>query len=643
MSLYQELKRRNVFRVGVFYAVSAWLILQVADVMFGVLRLPDWTLTFVAALLALGFPLAVTFSWIYELTPEGIKKESEIERSESVTPQTGKRLDRLIIVGLVAVIAVLLVERFWSGGLDRDGGQQAVETPSAGFEGDRTPSRSVPGGRTPDDEASEGATNRSDPGASPDNLSIAVLPFANLSSDEENEYFADGLTEELLNALAQIGSLKVAGRTSSFYFKGRNEDLKAIGDQLGVANVLEGSVRKAGNRVRITAQLIKVDDGFHLWSDTFDRDLADIFAVQEEISTAIADALKVELGLRTAEAERPTDDLDAYELYLEAKARVSNRDGMEHAFELLKRAVELDPEFAEAWATLGQAYALGPYYGLVTFEESALLVEEATSRALALEPNLASALTARADMLRDSFEWEEAERLYLEALSQRPDDVEANSQYAQFLGRAGYIRDSLPYSRKARELDPLAAVHNTVYAANLVLLGEHEAAARALTKALEVKPDFDFAMLVRYRQLISLGRLEEAEPFMVDHLRVQGASDAVIEAARQALASTVAGEAIQAIEQIKATIALAEQEAVSGRWNYADTLTDLAALNGNWQLVMELKNRFSFIDWASQFAPLRDLPVWKTEARESDLVSFWRKRGWPQQCRPAGDDNFECD
>ena len=643
MSLYQELKRRNVFRVGVFYAVSAWLILQVADVMFGVLRLPDWTLTFVAALLALGFPLAVTFSWIYELTPEGIKKESEIERSESVTPQTGKRLDRLIIVGLVAVIAVLLVERFWSGGLDRDGGQQAVETPSAGFEGDRTPSRSVPGGRTADDEASEGATNRSDPGASPDNLSIAVLPFANLSSDEENEYFADGLTEELLNALAQIGSLKVAGRTSSFYFKGRNEDLKAIGDQLGVANVLEGSVRKAGNRVRITAQLIKVDDGFHLWSDTFDRDLADIFAVQEEISTAIADALKVELGLRTAEAERPTDDLDAYELYLEAKARVSNRDGMEHAFELLKRAVELDPEFAEAWATLGQAYALGPYYGLVTFEESALLVEEATSRALALEPNLASALTARADMLRDSFEWEEAERLYLEALSQRPDDVEANSQYAQFLGRAGYIRDSLPYSRKARELDPLAAVHNTVYAANLVLLGEHEAAARALTKALEVKPDFDFAMLVRYRQLISLGRLEEAEPFMVDHLRVQGASDAVIEAARQALASTVAGEAIQAIEQIKATIALAEQEAVSGRWNYADTLTDLAALNGNWQLVMELKNRFSFIDWASQFAPLRDLPVWKTEARESDLVSFWRKRGWPQQCRPAGDDNFECD
>jgi TolB-like protein/Flp pilus assembly protein TadD len=502
MSFLAELKRRNVIRVAVFYLVSGWLVLQMADVMFGVLRLPDWTLPFVAALLALGFVPTVVLSWVYEFTPDGIKKESEINRDTSITPQTGKRLDRLIIVGLVAVIGILVVERFWSG----DSGEEIAEAQTA----------SQPSGNVePLPEADSAAVD----------LSVAVLPFANMSSDEENEYFADGLTEELLNALAQIESLKVAGRTSSFYFKGRNEDLKSIGRQLGVGHVLEGSVRKAGERVRITAQLIKVDDGFHLWSDTFDRDLADIFQVQEEISRAIANAMKLELGLASGSADSLTENLQAYEMYLEAKARISTRSGLGRAIGVLERATELDPGFAEAWAALGQAYALGPYYGLGSFEASRPLVEKATDRALALKLDLSSALTARADMYRDANQWQQAESLYRAALSNDPDEVEANSQYAQFLGRAGYFTEALPYARRAREFDPLAGIQNIIYGWNLALLGRYEEADPVILRALELDPDNAFINMVRFRQLWLMERLADAEPSLVGRLKSQEASE----------------------------------------------------------------------------------------------------------------------
>ena len=228
MSIFQELKRRNVIRVAVAYVIPAWLILQVADVVLGNIGAPAWVFQTILLVLGLGLPLALVFAWAFELTPEGLKREKDVDRSTSVTQQTGRKLDRAIIAVLVIALSYFAWDKF------------ATEVPEA-------------------------TTAKSD------KASIAVLPFVNMSSDPEQEYFSDGISEELLNLLAKIPQFQVAGRTSSFEFKGQNDDLREIGEQLGVDNILEGSVRKGGDRVRITAQLVKVDDGFHLWSDTFER------------------------------------------------------------------------------------------------------------------------------------------------------------------------------------------------------------------------------------------------------------------------------------------------------------------------------------------------------------------------------------
>ena len=264
MTLFNELKRRNVFRVGIAYVIAAWLIAQVLQLVFESFGTPDWVMKTVLVLLATGLPLVLFLAWAFEMTPEGIKRESEVDRSQSITSQTGRKLNSAITGVLVVALAYFIFDKFV---LDASRDAALVEATKQ--------------------EVSEQPTEVPEVSADMDK-SIAVLPFVNISGDQENEYFSDGLTEELLNSLARIKELKVTGRTSSFAFKGKSTDLREIGQTLGVAHILEGSVRKAQNRVRITAQLIKADDGYHMWSDTFDRELDDIFAIQEEIATRVA-------------------------------------------------------------------------------------------------------------------------------------------------------------------------------------------------------------------------------------------------------------------------------------------------------------------------------------------------------------------
>ncbi len=293
MSLFEELKRRNVVRMAVLYAVASWLILQIADVLFDQLDVPAWAFRLVLGMLALGFPFALLFSWIFELTPEGLKRERDVDRTQSITHQTGHKINITIIVLLVLAIGGLIANRLIPQ-------QPTVVQTSTGEAG-----------------GAESATaSTASPTQSGKDHSIAVLPFVNMSGDPDNEYFSDGLSEELLNSLAQIRELKVTGRTSSFAFKGQNLDLREIGERLDVANVLEGSVRKAANRVRITAQLIKTSDGYHLWSETFDRELDDIFAIQEEIAQKVAAALSITLLGGPAEAAGETHNTEAYQAYL---------------------------------------------------------------------------------------------------------------------------------------------------------------------------------------------------------------------------------------------------------------------------------------------------------------------------------------
>ena len=379
MGLVSELRRRNVFRVALAYILVAWLILQVADTLAPALRLPDWINSAVAFFLVLGFPLAVFFAWAYELTPDGIKREEGVDRSQSVTHLTGRKLDFVIIGMLVLALGYFSHDKFV---LEPGRDAELIEATT-----EAVTERLV---ETGESEVAD--------------KSIAVLAFADMSPEGDQEYFSDGISEELLNVLAKIPGLRVVARTSSFQFKGENRDIVDIGQQLNVAHILEGSVRKSGNKLRITAQLIKADDGFHLWSESYDRELDDIFAVQEEITAAIIDVLKVKL-LRepaTGETVRPTviqtTNSAAYDAYLQGRElrRGGGQRNIEEAISHFERSLRLDERFAPAHAQLAIAIITH------TRRREGLTLEEARRRAIPhleraeeLEPNLADVHAAR--------------------------------------------------------------------------------------------------------------------------------------------------------------------------------------------------------------------------------------------------------
>ena len=270
MSLFKELKRRNVFRVGIAYVLIGWLLLQGADFAFDLVGAPNWVIQSLSIVVAIGLPIALFFAWAYELTPEGIKREHEVDRSQSITPNTGKKLNNTILVMMALAIAYLLFDKFSISGPEKE---------TAGI---ATTSEQVTSAT--EEQPAESEVSRQ---------SIAVLPFLALSSGPDDEYFADGLTEEILNSLAQLPELLVTARTSAFHFKGQNLPTTQIAASLGVAHIVEGSVRRSGDRLRVTAQLIRAKDGFHLWSENYDETTTDTIAVQEDIAEKIAGALDV--------------------------------------------------------------------------------------------------------------------------------------------------------------------------------------------------------------------------------------------------------------------------------------------------------------------------------------------------------------
>ncbi len=377
----EELKRRNVVRVGVAYLVTAWLLLQAADIVLENIEAPLWIMQAFMLFLAIGLPIALIFAWAFELTPEGLKREKDVDRTQSITPQTGRKLDFMIIGIMAAVIVLLLVDRFTG----REKGSDPISRESVAIaepqEGklDPTPFQ-APAEPTP---------------------SIAVLPFVNMSSDPEQEFFSDGISEEILNALAKVKELKVAGRTSSFAFKGKDQDLRQIGEALGVAHILEGSVRKSGATVRITAQLIQVEDGFHLWSDTYDRELTNVFAIQDEIATAILEQMKKHLvGLQTAETPElaKRTDPEVFDRYLLAKQRIYERKrlSIESAAELLDQAIAKDPAYAPAYAQRAIAALLLSEYNYGDTKQAEVDVQGKLyiDQALRLDPEQAEAWAA---------------------------------------------------------------------------------------------------------------------------------------------------------------------------------------------------------------------------------------------------------
>jgi TolB-like protein/Tfp pilus assembly protein PilF len=351
--------------------------------------------------------------------------------------------------------------------------------------------------------------------------SVAVLPFNDMSEGGSQEYFADGMTEEILNALAQVPDLRVAARTSSFAYKGREVDIRDVARELGVATVLEGSVRRDGDDLRITAQLIDARNGFHLWSETYDRKLESVFAIQEEIAEAIARELKGSLGLSSGDrlVRNRTGDMGAYELYLDARSQLRRRgEGVEQAIGLFERALQRDPEFAPAWAGLAEAWSLAPYWHTVRdsayWAESLDRATEAAEKALELDPDLVSAHVALGNAHRDRWEWAESDRAYRRALELAPDDPEASQQYAEMLAGMGRTEEAIPYARRAAELDPLAAVRLNALGYILWNADRPDEALASLRRAFAIDSTLSYVNGSIGRILISTGRYAEAEAFM---------------------------------------------------------------------------------------------------------------------------------
>ncbi len=386
-SVWTELRRRNVVKVAVAYAIVGWLLVEVASVVLPTFKAPEWIMQVFTFLVIVGFPLALILAWAFELTPEGIKREKDVDRSQSITHLTGRKLDYMIIAALVLALGFFAFDKF-------------VLDPSRDAELVQATTEAVT------EQASESKKSEI-----PDN-SIAVLPFVNMSSDPEQGYFSDGISEELLNVLVHVDGLRVASRTSSFAFKGENKNLAEIADALKVSYLLEGSVRKAGNRVRITAQLIEAASDRHLWSEIYDRDLTDIFAIQSEIANAIVAALRESLNIEMASEISvlvATTNMNAYDSYLEGHELFIARTDLERSVALLEQTVSLDPGFARAWEGLAAIYSIMPSWGNTDRDYHELALETAQT-ALALDNRLSLAYSVIGVIfrIRHPVRWEDS-------------------------------------------------------------------------------------------------------------------------------------------------------------------------------------------------------------------------------------------
>ncbi len=499
MSLLTELKRRNVIRMAGLYLVGAWLITQVSSTVLPMFGAPEWLPRSVVILLALGFVPALIFAWVFELTPEGLKRDAEVRPEESIAPQTAQRLNRTIIAVLILALVYFGIDKF----VLAPHREVAQATPAA----------------NPAGPAAQ------QPGESVSSKSIAVLPFTDLSPGHDQEYFSDGMSEEILNALAQVSDLKVAGRTSSFSFKGKNEDLRTVGRLLGVANVLEGSVRKQGDKVRITAQLIHVMDGFHLWSNTYDGDLKDVFQLQESIARAITDQLKIALigEQKTQLVPVATRDTEAYGLYLRARAAYRERGtGVQRSVDLYHAALQRDPGFALAWAGLCGSLNVLPYYlpqsEIDRVPQIQGEAEAAGKRAIELAPDLAAPHIMLGGLFSNEWRWKEAEQHFERARTLAPADPEYFFISTDWLGAMGRGEEALKSAERAVALDPMAPSYRNLYGYLLRYSGRIDESVAQLEAGYALSPTIFYINQNLFSAYINAGRIEDAQK-MVHSIR----------------------------------------------------------------------------------------------------------------------------
>jgi TolB-like protein len=606
MNLFEELKRRNVLRAGILYAGAVWALSQGIAQLSPALGLPDWATRWFLIAAAIGFPFWIAFAWFYEFTAQGLKRESEVAADASITRSTGRKLDRAIIVVLAVAVVLLLTNTFvWKKGTGlQDGVASAIPTKS-----------------------------------------IAVLPFEDLSPGHDHGYFSAGLAEELLNALAKVQDLKVAGRASSFYYGSRNADLRTIGKALDVANVLQGAVRTQGEAVRISVQLVRTSDGFEVWSQSYDGELSNIFDLQERIARAITDHLKVVLtGSEQARlVPVATTSADAYADFVTAQTLVNKRvgDSLPRAIALLQKATTLDPKFARAWSKLAVAYAVLPQYTGADWTVSWKASDDAAHRALVLDPDDAEAYAALS--------------------------------YNQFSQR--HYTDMVAPMRRALELAPDNSAVN-YWAAN-------ELAAMGCTRDAEARIDVALAndpantLLLFYKSMLRWR--EGDQPAALAYIHRGGTADSPFGALMlefyDAAHGDLAGSAAQfanSTSKMGTKISLADLQTIyrgtyGGAAQHEAALKILEAhLDDDWAPTMLLQLGESarsfdlyerghsglsdaYLNWLWQPEPwsrkARQDPAFQGFAQRIGMVAYWKRNGWPDLCKAApgkGADAFVC-
>ena len=625
MSLFSELKRRNVMRAGISWLALSWLLVAIADLLFPYLGFPDAAIRglIVGLLLAL-LPLLV-LAWLLELTPNGLRRDRGPGRANPENARAARRLDQLSVVCILAALGLSALREFVLIEEVSPGRPVTVETAAPLLDDE-------------DDTA---------PAAPADPRSIAVLPFANMSPDAENAYLADGMAEELLNVLSRIDGLKVASRTSSFSFRDEAVAVREIGQRLGVAHIVDGSVRRQGDQVRIAAQLIRATDDRQLWSGSFDRRVADLFSLQEDIAQAITNALIEPLGVREVAVRRATDDPLAYELYLRGRQLFAQRGAsLMPARELLRRAVEHDSSFAEAWAVLAAIeYVLPSYFSEVDNLTARLAAADAASKALALIPDEASALAVSARLAADRGERQAALNLVDRSLAVDPNNANTLMWKGLTLLETGQIAAAREVFDRARRLDPLSGIHLGWLASTELVDGRFDRAEAHLDEAHALGwqgPASAWKLkLVLNRDGYGPGAEQAYRRWIQDDGRIEP------EAAETYHAVAPAFGKPELAAEAEARILAAAADHPELDW--APLLLNLgrteAALNELIRPKPPSRQITLMMIWTPVDRPLREHPRFIEFADQVGLMTYWNQHHWPDHCKMAEDTpvRLECD
>jgi TolB-like protein/Tfp pilus assembly protein PilF len=530
-SFFAELKRRNVYKVAIAYAVIAWLLIQIATQIFPFFGIPNWAVRLVVLLLILCFPVTLMLAWAYELTPQGVKRTEQVVPNESIRRSTGRKLDLFIIGILLVVVGLLVTDRFRRRAL---------------FE--------------------SGVSNKS----------IAVLPFENLSEDKASAYFADGIQEEILTRLSKIADLKVISRTSTQRFKSSPDNLPQIAKQLGVANVLQGSVQKAADQVRVNVQLINATTDAHLWAESYDRKLTDIFTVESDIARTIADTLKARLtgAEEQAIARRPTEVPEAYEFYLKGRFFWDKRTAadLQMAIQYFNQAIAKDPKYALAYAGLADAYVLLPQYGVASATDSFPQAERAAKKALELDDTLAEAHTSFGRILFfHDLDFGGSTREFERAIALNPNYATAHHWYGVGpLMSLGEFDRAIAELKRAQQLDPLSLIINTDLGAVFFTARRYDDAIAQLRKTIEMDPRFYYAHWNLGEALELKGHLREA---FAEYKKAAELNDDPLVLGLMAQAYAKLGQRDEALKMLDQLQQLATRRYVA---NYIFALVDIA-------------------------------------------------------------------